>query len=267
MLEHMQDDQDEGNFKPAIDVNELVGESPKTVKTEEEYRDVATEDPRVSLLTVEIRQLRSEGKTKRADALVAEVRGLISSICIELKQHDGVYQNPEELEQARQTAVQEIASQMSSDSTDEDVLLAFGLVAGDGTITIENSPLVRIDTQLALDKYLRIVDQFDAASYIEESQGIAVKDIGRVNAERTAAHDLVATMVSRDLGLEFGAARRFVQKIQVEKVPGKDETELYGMAIRQLARKVEGQNGYLEPVVQPLVSGIRRLEEEQRSHH
>jgi hypothetical protein len=73
----------------------------------------------------------------------------------------------------------------------------------------------------------------------EKLTGTALRNTPQASNMRGEAHDTVAHLVERDLGLPFEAARRFVAKMREAKVPGTHEKTDYAALLRgeKLAEK------------------------------
>jgi hypothetical protein len=138
------------------------------------------------------------------------------------------------LEIERLNKLGSILTKLASEETDDELLVKFGLVNSSGEMTRESmvSPLFRLDTQAAFDTYLNYAQEYDRLEKAEEELGTKLINTAEASITRRKAHDFVADLVSRDLGLPFNAARRFVDKARDAITPGLNEKTDYAATLR-----------------------------------
>ena len=176
---------------------------------------------------------------EREKELVEDIKKQRNMVGSQLKARLGIVEEDPEartkrLERERVVALAKIVATITHEETDDELLVKFGLIDENGKMTREsmNSPLFREDTKRNFNTYMQYAKQYDALEHAEAEQGIHLKNTAQASNLRTEAHDVVAKLVTRDLGLPFEIARRFVAKSRDAIVPGLHEKYNYAEFLR-----------------------------------
>jgi hypothetical protein len=215
--------------------------------------------------------LTARGREKEAMATAQEVRRQIGD---QLLTRLGLKtESPEEkvvrLEEERQKSLMEIKRTLTGHETEDELLAAFKLTDEEGRLTRDSihCPLFRTETQNAFETYLRFAADYDAMEKAQMEFGIHMKNSAKASAVRREAHNAVAAMVAKDLGMEFNPtakdleeepARRIVTKMRESIIPGSGEKFRYAELLRgqKLAERFGNDNGAmaetrLDPIIHP----------------
>jgi hypothetical protein len=257
----------EPTFSGADLAREMTGsQEPIEAEAEPEVdlEALSMDDPRVIALGDQIQAARAAGHMKEANRLVAQNKIVRAEVLLELQKSHGVYKTPEQLETDRQQTLATIREGLTGDETEAETLQAFGLVDGAGVVKMD-SPLFRAETKEAFRQYMKLVTQFRAAAEAEEFNGIRIKDMPRIEADRHVIHDDTSTLVADDLGMDFDMARELVVKMRDMIAPGSGEVSVYSTAVRGAMRQLERTDGHMGDVSGPVRERIHRLVESRHA--
>lgn len=217
----------------------IQGIDPQTVD-EEAIEDLVDQHPLAHELAQRLKDARALNLSrKQEEEYVENIRSVRSEIGHQIKSRLGLTEeDPQEVarrkELERLKLLGSIISTLTHEETEDELLAKYHLVDEDGRMTKESmkSPLFRGDTGAAFNRYMKYAIQFDAMEEAEKKLGIPLKNAPAASNMRGTAHNAVAELVARDLGLPFDSSRRFVAKARDAIVPGLQEKTNYATLLQ-----------------------------------
>ena len=218
----------------------IQGVDPTTLTTDG-LDDLIDQHPVAQELAHRLKDVRDTSKLSfNADRAyvdnIIHVRGNIGEVILKKL---GITSEEDEIvlrrrEAQRLHALAEVSATVYSRDSEDIVLAKYGLLDNEGRMTRESidSPLFREDTKRSFRTYTSYAIQFDAMEQAEEFAGVPLKNTVQASNLRKDAHDAVAHLVVRDLGLSFDIARRFVAKMREQLVPGSHEKTSYATLLK-----------------------------------
>jgi hypothetical protein len=209
--------------------------------TPDMLEDLIDQHPDARVLMEGLRQVRQsalQAKTTELE-LTEKSKAARSAIGQQIMERLGIGTESEESqvdreENERQAKLKAIRESLTGEESEEELLGKFGFLNAEGQLSGESisSPLFKSDTRGAFSTYLRYVAQFEAFASAEQVTGVGIRNTQQASNLRGEAHNAVANLVARDIGLDFGSARRFVAKMRDTVVPGTGERTNYAQLLR-----------------------------------